>query len=206
MPRSSDLHGSAPDNSRTALIILDLISDFEFVDGTRLLKHALALAPRIAALKQRASAAGVPTIYVNDNFGRWQSDRADVIAHCLRPESKGRDLVSQITPDPSDYFILKPKHSGFFGTPLHALLDNIGARTLILTGVTSHQCVLFTATDAYVREFDLVIPRDCIAAMRTEQTRAALDIFRTALKAKTTISSKLRFSRKGGGLVSGKRK
>jgi nicotinamidase-related amidase len=196
MPQSSDLHGAAPDNSHAALLILDLISDFDFVDGERLYGRALPLGRRIAALKKRARAAGIPTIYVNDNAGRWRSDRADLIAHCLSNRARAHKLVEQIVPEPDDYFILKPKHSGFFATPLHALLDNIGARTLILTGVTSHQCVLFTAADAYVREFDLIIPNDCIAAMETKQTRAALDIFRTALKADTTASNKLRMPRK----------
>jgi nicotinamidase-related amidase len=192
MPRSPTLHGSAPDNSPFALLVLDLISDFEFEDGARLLKNALPLAPRIAALKRRVTAAGAPTIYVNDNLGRWRSDRTHLITHCLRARARGRKLVQQLVPEPEDYFILKPKHSGFYGTPLHALLENIGARTLILTGVTSHQCVLFTAADAYVREFDLLIPRDCITAMEARQTRSALDIFRTALKADTRASSKVR--------------
>jgi nicotinamidase-related amidase len=196
MPRSPDLHGAAPDSSRAALLILDLISDFEFVDGDRLYKKALPLARRIAALKKRAGAAGIPTIYVNDNAGRWQSDRLQLIAHCLSNRARGHPLVEQIVPEPDDYFILKPKHSGFYSTPLHILLDNIGARTLILTGVTSHQCVLFTAADAYVREFDLIIPSDCIAAMEAKQTRAAIEIFRTALKADTRASTQVRLPRK----------
>jgi nicotinamidase-related amidase len=142
MPRSSTLHGSAPDSSKVVLLILDLISDFDFEDGARLSRNALPLAPRIAMLKQRLKAAGVPTIYVNDSLGRWRSDRTQLVAHCLRQASRGRKLVEQLLPQDDDYFILKPKHSGFFGTPLHPLLANIGARTLILTGVTSHQCVL----------------------------------------------------------------
>jgi len=171
-----------------------------------MLRNALPLAPRIAALKQRLKRAGVPTIYVNDNLGRWRSDRTQLIAHCLRETSRARPLVEQLAPQADDYFIMKPKHSGFFGTPLHALLANIGARTLILTGVTSHQCVLFTAVDAYVREYELIIPRDCIAAMRAEQTRIALDIFRTALKAETPLASAVRLRSRKAGASSRKRR
>ena len=196
MPRSSTLHGAAPDHSRIVLLILDLISTFDFIDGDRLYRNARRLGPRIAALKKRAKAAGIPTIYVNDSFGRWRSDRAQVVSRCLSENSKARALVQEIAPEPDDYFILKPKHSGFFATPLHPLLENIGARTLILTGVTSHQCVLFTATDAYVREYDLIIPRDCITAMRPQQTRTALDIFRTALKADVAPSTQLKLPRR----------
>jgi isochorismate hydrolase len=193
MPRSSDLHGSAPDSSRFALLIFDLISDFDFEDGARLFKNTLPLGRRIAKLKRRAKSAGVPTIYVNDNLGRWRSDRTDLVAHCLGEKSRGRKLVEQLVPESDDYFILKPKHSGFFGTPLHSVLEGIGARRLILTGITSHQCILFSAADAYVREFDLTIPRDCITAMEPRQTRVALEIFRTALKADTRVSSKVSF-------------
>jgi isochorismate hydrolase len=193
MARSSDLHGSAPDSSPFALLIFDLISDFEFEDGARLLKKTLPLGRRIADLKRRAKSAGVPTIYVNDNLGRWRSDRSDLVAHCLGEKSRARKLVEQLVPEPDDYFILKPKHSGFFGTPLHSVLQSIGARRLILTGITSHQCILFSAADAYVREFDLIIPRDCIAAMQPSQTRVAVEIFRTALKADTRVSSKVSF-------------
>jgi len=193
MPRSANLHGSAPDNATAAVLILDLISNFDFIDGARLRRSAAAIAPRIAKLKQRARKAGIPTIYVNDNFGRWRSDRSSIVADCL--QSKGRKIIEAIAPDADDYFILKPKHSGFYSTPLHTLLDSLGARTLILTGVTSHQCVLFTATDAYVRDFQLIIPSDCIAAMQAKQTRAALDIFRTALKAKTEPSHQLKLPR-----------
>jgi nicotinamidase-related amidase len=196
MPRSPDLHGAAPDSSHAALLILDLISDFDFADGERLYKKALPLARPIAALKKRAKAAGIPAIYVNDNAGRWRSDRTQLIAQCLSNRARGHKLVEQIVPEADDYFILKPKHSGFYATPLHTLLDNIGARALILTGVTSHQCVLFTAADAYVREFDLIIPKDCIAAIEARQTRAALDIFRTALKADTRVSTQFKLPRR----------
>ena len=73
-PRNPDLHGNAPDTSRVALVLVDVINDLEFEGGERLLPHALASAARLADLASRARAAGVPVIYVNDNFGRWRSD------------------------------------------------------------------------------------------------------------------------------------
>ena len=85
----------------------------------------MPIARRVAALKHRVKAAGGMTIYVNDNFGRWRSDRRQIIDHCLRKNARGRKIVEQLIPEPDDYFILKPKHSGFFATPLHTLLDNI---------------------------------------------------------------------------------
>lgn len=176
------------------MLILDLISDFKFEEGGRLLRNAMPIAKRIAALKKRAHAQRIPAIYVNDNLGKWRSERSQLLDYCLSAQSPGRKLVATIAPTADDYLVLKPKHSGFFDTPLQTLLEQIGAHKLILTGLTSHQCILFTATDAYVREYELIIPRDCIAAMQPEQTRAALAIFRTALKANTNVSSRVQLT------------
>lgn len=176
------------------MLLIDLLSDFRFPDGARVLKAALPAVQRIGRLRQRAKAAGIPVIYVNDNLGEWRSDRENLLRRCLTAGSTVSALIRQIEPEPDDYFIFKHKHSGFFGTPLESLLKSSGVHRLILTGATSHQCVLFTATDAYVREFELVIPRDCIASPSPAETRHALFIFRTALRAATPLSPSIRFS------------
>lgn len=190
--RNPDLHGAAPDHCGTAMLILDLISDFEFEDGRRLLRTALPAARRIAALKQRVRAAGIPVIYVNDNFGRWRSDFRQLVRHCSRDGSRGAPIVQLLLPGPEDYFILKPKHSGFFATALDTLLRYLGAQRLIITGASSHQCVLFTANDAYVRDMELQIPRDCICAPGATDTRLALQYFQRVLKADVRASARLR--------------
>jgi nicotinamidase-related amidase len=122
------------------------------------------MAERLAVLKRRAKEAGVPVIYVNDNFGRWQSDFKKILEHVMRDEVRGRPLAEILRPEDDDYFVLKPKHSGFFSTTLDILLDYLQARTLVLTGLTGDICVLFTAHDAYMRDFNLVIPADCVAS------------------------------------------
>lgn len=190
MPRSATLHGSVPDESTTALLILDLISDFEFEDGRKLLSAAQRIVGNIAKLSARARAVGVPVVYVNDNRGRWRSDRSDLIARCSRPGALGRALVQRLAPEAQDYFIFKPKHSGFFATPLTALLEHLGARTLILAGVTIEQCVLFTAIDAYVRGFEIVVPKDCVAGLK--HTRTALTLMADILRAKTSPAARVR--------------
>ncbi|HLS81945.1 MAG TPA: isochorismatase family cysteine hydrolase [Steroidobacter sp.] len=195
MPRTATLHGSAPDEHPYALLILDLISDFRFENGPRLVKTALPAARRIARLKARARIAGAPSIYINDNHGRWRSDRAQLIAHCLNDQTPGRPVVELLEPQPDDYFIFKPKHSGFFATPLHALLRHLGSQKLIITGVTIEQCVLFTAMDAYLRDFELFVPRDCVAGLM--QQRYALAHLAKVLKADTTPSERLRLRRGG---------
>jgi nicotinamidase-related amidase len=141
------------------------------------------MAEKIAALKKRARAAGIPTIYVNDNFGRWQSDFNKLLKHCLEEDVCGKQLAEILRPDEDDYFVLKPKHSGFFSTTLDTLLEYLQARTLILTGLTGNICVLFTANDAYMRDFHLHVPSDCIASNTVEENEHALELMEKVLKA-----------------------
>src|SRR5918998_4194662 len=144
MPRAShDLHGSAPDKSPTALLLIDVINDFDFAEGEQLLKLAMPVGKNIAALKKRAKDAGIPAIYVNDNFGRWQSDFKKIVAHCRN--SRGKPFVEMLLPDDDDYFVLKPKHSGFYSTTLSLLLTHLTTTNVILTGIAGNNCVLFTA-------------------------------------------------------------
>jgi len=133
MPQNKDLHGNAPDKSNVVLLLIDIISDFEFEDGEKLFKHALP------------------------------------------------------------NFVLKPKHSGFYSTTLDILLEHLQCRTLILTGVTTNSCILFTANDAYIRDFNLVIPRDCVAAVDVRENAHALKHLKRVLKADISPSSKIDF-------------
>ena len=162
--KNEDLHGNVPDKSNVALLLIDVINDLEFESGGELLRHALPMAERLAALKRRAKEAGVPAIYVNDNFGKWQSDFKKILEHVMKDDVRGRPLAEMLRPEEDDYFVLKPKHSGFFSTTLDILLDYLQAGTLVLTGLTGDICVLFTAHDAYMRDFNLVIPADCVAS------------------------------------------
>jgi nicotinamidase-related amidase len=189
--KNPDLHGSAPDTSTVALLLIDVINDLQFEGGEALLAQALPMAERLAALKRRAREAGIPAIYVNDNFGRWRSDLRAQLEHCLADGVRGRPLVERLMPEPDDYFVLKPRHSGFFSTTLDTLLDYLGARTLILTGLTADNCVLFTASDAFLRDFRLVVPRDCVAAIDPRHTRQALAHMRRVLKADVTAAAGL---------------
>jgi nicotinamidase-related amidase len=120
--QNPDLHGNVPDTSDVAVLLIDVINDLEFPGADRLLPHALAAADATAALTRRARAAGVPVIYVNDNFGRWRSDFTAVVDHCLHDGCRGRPLAERLRPGDDDYFVLKPKHSGFYSTVLDLLL------------------------------------------------------------------------------------
>ncbi len=192
--KQNDLHGSAPDTQETALLLIDVINDFEFPRGDELFQQALPLAPRIAELKRRAREAGIPAIYVNDNFGRWQSKFAEIVKHCLRDDVRGRPFVEQLVPDDRDYFVLKPKHSAFYQTPLELLLKHLGAQHLILTGVSTNSCVLFTANDAYMRDMELIVPQDCVAACNAQEHEFAMEQIKNMLKADVRKSSEIDFN------------
>ena len=188
---SHDLHGSAPDKSEAALLLIDVINSFDFAEGDQLLQLALPVGKNIAELKKRAKAAGIPCIYVNDNFGKWQSDFKKIVAHCTADEAKGKHFVKQLVPDDADYFVLKPKHSGFYSTTLDLLLAHLNAKNLILTGIAGNNCVLFTANDAYMRDFKVFVPEDCVVSNTEEENRYALKQMETVLKADTSPSPKL---------------
>jgi nicotinamidase-related amidase len=190
-PKNHDLHGNAPDKAGIALLLIDVINDLEFSDGEQLLARALPMARNLAELKRRAKAARIPVIYVNDNFGRWQSNFRAQVEHCLEEGVRGKPIAELLNPDDDDYFVLKPKHSGFFSTTLDILLQYLGAKAVILTGIAGNICVLFTANDAYMRDLSLIAPEDCIASNTEQENRHALDQMATVLKADTRSSSEL---------------
>jgi nicotinamidase-related amidase len=192
--KNRDLHGNTPDKSEVALIMIDVINDFDFPEAELLLQYAMPMAKCLKELKRRAKAAGVPAIYVNDNFGRWRSDFKHLVDHCLRADGRGRELVDLLKPDEDDYFVLKPKHSAFFSTSLDLLLKYLEVKSLILTGLASDICVLFTANDAYMRDYHLFVPDDCVAANTAQANEYALRQIRGILKADTTPSDQLKFS------------
>ena len=193
--RNPDLHGSAPDKSDVALLLIDVINDLDFPEANQLLRYARPMAKKLLRLKKRAKKAGVPVIYVNDNFGRWRSDFRRQVVHCLRESSRGHEIVALLRPDEDDYFVLKPKHSGFFSTTLETLLRYLGSKKLILTGIAGNFCVLFTANDAYMRDYELIIPSDCTVSNTAVENRQALALMRKFLKADTRSSTKLRLVR-----------
>ena len=185
LSKNQDLHGSAPDKCETALLLIDVINDLEFPEADQMLEDALVMAKNIRRLKRRARRAGIPVIYVNDNFGKWQSDFRRTIEHCSGAKVRGRELVRALQPAKHDYFVLKPKHSGFFSTTLETLLRYLEAKTLILTGIAGNFCVLFTANDAYMRDYELFIPEDCCVSNTTRENEEALALMRKFLKADT---------------------
>ena len=155
-----------------ALLLIDVLTTFQFPDGDAILRGALRMRDALVRLKQRARAAHIPVLYVNDNFGDWRSEKEVLMGRCL--ESKGAQFVQPLLPDGEDYFVLKPMHSAFYMSPLEVLLQHLQVEALILTGLTSNSCITVTAHDANMRGFDIYIPSDCSCARSEKEHAQAL--------------------------------
>jgi nicotinamidase-related amidase len=182
---------SAETSRRTALLLVDVINDMDFEGSAPLVKHAEPMARRLHDLKQRCRDAGIPIVYINDNFGKWRSDFRSLVDHCINDPVPGREVAKLLRPDGEDYFVLKPKNSAFFGTTLDTLLASLGTEAVILTGIAGDNCVLFSANDAYLRDYQLLIPSDCVASNSQEENDAALRLMAKVVKADTTPSTEL---------------
>lgn len=182
---------SAP--TSVALLLVDVINGFDFEGSEPLVRAANEAAPHILDLANRARNAGVPVVYVNDNFGQWRSDFRKTIAECSRPELPGHQVTQLLVPRDNDYFVLKPRHSAFFCTALELLLDNLGSRTLVLVGFAANICVLFSANDAHMRGYDVWVPADCVASNTPELTSQALEQMRLVSRARIEPSRELDF-------------
>ena len=190
-----NFHGDHRGECPTALLLIDVINDMEFPEGDKLLRQTLPAARKIAELKKRAKAAAIPVIYVNDNFGRWRSDFNRQVEHCLNDGVRGEPVARLLVPEKDDYFVLKPKSSAFFGTTLHSLLEHLGVKTLVLTGVAADICILFTAHDAHLLDYQIIVPSDCVASNFKRETITALANMKKATHALICESPMIQFSR-----------
>ena len=179
------------ERSPTALVLIDVINDLNFAEADALLPHALVMAKRIIQLKARACQFDMPVVYVNDNFGQWKSDFRHTVDHCCSKSSRGAEISRMLRPSESDYFVLKPKHSGFYATTLEVLLQYLRVDRLILTGIAANICVLFTANDAYMRGLGLTIPADCVASNSIQDTDYSLQQMKALLKADVRSSEQI---------------
>ena len=178
--------------NQSALLLIDLINTWQYAEGAQLLKQTLKIVPSIQALRERAKKNAIPVIYANDNFGQWRSDFKKVIAKVKTSDSEAAAVLQTLHPDEDDYFLLKPKHSAFYATPLDILLQHLRVSTLVLCGVAGDQCILATAFDAKLRDYKVIIPRDAIASASKERNAAILKHFRDVMGLNTPLSSRLR--------------
>jgi nicotinamidase-related amidase len=173
-----------------ALLLIDVLTTFQFPDGDAILEGALKIRDALVKLKARVRELRIPVLYVNDNFGDWRSEKEVLIGRCL--EAKGARFVKPLLPDTEDYFVLKPMHSAFYMTPLEVLLQRLQVEKLILTGLTSNSCITVTAHDANMRGFDIYVPPDCSCTRNAQEHVQALVQLEAMAGARLTRSTSLK--------------
>ena len=181
----------------TALLVIDVINDLEFPGGDRVLPWARRMVDALSPVLDRARSAGVPVVYANDNYGHWRDNFTEVIAHCTRPGARGAGVSRALSPGRADYFVLKPHQSAFFATPLVPLLDHLDVGRLVLAGLATNLCVLFTAHDAHMHGYDLTVLSDCCAAESDADHDWTLDQLKRFLGVTVCRGDEVRFD--GGG-------
>jgi len=175
-----------------ALLVIDMISTWDFEGAEKIVAAAGAIAPHIGALKRRCVRAGVPAVYVNDNRGRWRSEFSELVRISIEESRTGAAIAEHLQPGDGDYSVLKPKHSAFYATPLDLLLRHLRVNRLLITGVASDQCIVMSAAEAKMRDYEVVVPRDCIADQTPSRTARALRHLAEAHGIETTASARVR--------------
>ncbi|SCC38848.1 Nicotinamidase-related amidase [[Bacillus] enclensis] len=165
----------------TALLVIDIMNPFDFSHGETLAQHTKKIVKPINDLRTYCRKNGHPVIYINDHYELWKADLKLIYDKCHN--SKSSDIITPLRPADDDYFLIKPKHSAFYGTALNTLLHHLSIKNIILTGIAGNICVLFTANDAYMREFTLLVPKDAIASVSEEDNHYALTMMKNVLKA-----------------------
>ncbi|HTJ07279.1 MAG TPA: isochorismatase family cysteine hydrolase [Caldimonas sp.] len=175
-----------------ALLVIDMVSSWDFPDADVLSRAALAIAPRIGALKRRCIDAGVPVVFVNDNRGRWRSEFRELVRVSIVESEIGAAIAEHLRPGDGDYSVLKPKQSAFYATPLDLLLRHLRVQHAIVTGVASDQCIVMTAAEAHMRDYEVSVPRDCVGAPTASRNAAALRQLAESHRVATPLSTRLR--------------
>ncbi|MGF3106308.1 isochorismatase family cysteine hydrolase [Rossellomorea aquimaris] len=168
--------------NQTALLVIDIMNPFDFEHGNTLARHTLNIVEPINTLRHYCTKHEHPVIYINDHYELWKADYKEIYQKCHNDVSDG--IMTPLQPTDKDFFLIKPKHSAFYGTALNTLLHHLSVKNLIITGIAGNICVLFTANDAYMREFNLIVPRDAIASVSDEDNHYALTMMKNVLKAK----------------------
>ncbi len=184
-PVNAESDVAADSAGNTALLIIDMMNLFDYDGGGALGKSALACLPAIARLRRRFQQASAPVVYVNDNFAQWQGGFHDLVAHCKLAGGPSRKIATTLAPGSGHYYVLKPKHSAFLCTPLAVLLAKLEVRRLVLTGIAADSCVLATALEARMREFEIWVPNDAVGAITSTRKANALALIRSSLAVET---------------------
>jgi nicotinamidase-related amidase len=166
----------------TALVVIDMLNTYEHEDSEALTRSVREVLPNIRDLIGRAGDDDdVEVVYVNDLYGQWNAGRTELLERVLA--GTHRDLVEPVVPGEDVAFIVKARHSIFYETPLEYVLRQLGVKKLVLAGQVTEQCILYSALDAYIRHFEVVVPRDAVAHIHEDLADAALRMMEVNMRA-----------------------
>jgi nicotinamidase-related amidase len=169
----------------TAVLVVDMLNTYEHPDAEILISNVAKIIEPLADLVRRARARDdVDLVYVNDNYGDFTAEFSDIVRSAL--DGARPDLVEPIVPVEDSLRVTKVRHSVFYSTPLGYLLGRLGTKRLILTGQVTEQCILYSALDAYVRHFPVVVPTDAVAHINADLGAAALTMMEQNMDAELT--------------------
>ncbi|HET6551457.1 MAG TPA: isochorismatase family cysteine hydrolase [Solirubrobacter sp.] len=169
----------------TALLVIDMLNAYDHEDAEPLVASVRDALPQIVALRDEAQRhEDVKLVYVNDNYDTWEAGRETLIERAL--DGKHPELVEPIAPEGDRPFLPKGRHSIFYETALAHVLRVEGVERVILTGQVTEQCILYSALDAYLRGYDVIVPPDAVAHIDDELARAALRMMESNMHAELT--------------------
>src|SRR3954470_16771031 len=172
---------------KTALVITDMLNPYDHEDAGPLAESVREKLPCIVRLLADARAAGeddVMVIYANDNQDYWEAGRQELIERAL--EGEHPELVEPIAPRDPVPFLAKGRHSAFYQTALDHLLSQAEIERLVLSGQVTEQCILYSALDAYIRGYEMVVPPDAVAHINPIFAEAALKMMESNMHAELT--------------------
>ncbi|HLH14320.1 MAG TPA: isochorismatase family cysteine hydrolase [Solirubrobacteraceae bacterium] len=167
---------------RTALLVIDMLNRYEHEDAEPLVASVREALPAMARLVAQARSADVLVVYVNDNHGDWSAGREQLCERALG--GADRKLVEPVLPPPDAAFVTKARHSAFYETQLDYLLRSSAVERVVLAGQVTEQCILYSALDAYVRHYSIVVPRDGVAHIHRDLADAALRMMEVNMRAR----------------------
>ena len=174
--------------SDTVILVVDMMNTYDHPDADKLIPHVEQIIDPLSRLVGEASEReDVDLVYVNDNYGDFSAGFGDIVASAL--DGQRPDLVKPIVPHHGLRVMTKVRHSAFYATSLAYLLNQLQPERLVLTGQVTEQCILYTALDAYVRHFPVVIPRDAVASIDPALGDAALQMMARNMSAEILDSA-----------------
>ncbi len=148
------------------VLVIDMLKDFVY--GKLRCERAQTVIPNIKSLVEVARELGAPIIYVNDSHIPGVDGEFRLWGEHAVAGSEGASVIDELKPSEKDFVVCKRRYSGFFETGLDLLLRELGVKTLILTGIHTHICVLHTAADAFFRGYNLAVVKDGVQAFSEE--------------------------------------